>query len=395
MINKSNDDDSILINPQEIQKRRRSVIVDTVEDDVEIAKKLERSGDKYSNVGGKAIIELETMGRFDMPEVLRFSDFTTQDINDLSLSRQEDLLKVLITILNRCKDNPEVDIQDMLLEEMLEVLIGIKMEFNSVIHEHPWICNCQQGIETNEQIVNKTEIDLRTIQFSSIEDADKDMQKYFSSVFEQLSEEQFKMYLNVRYKNEPHADISKITKEDEIKTLKVIEPIGFGDDEGNIYSFRFQRVKDLLDAQKMVQFKYAGKIKSIRNKKPTQNDNLLDFKTNKDKELEEIQFQQAKDLVLYAKAFSLVKYNYKDLTKDEAVNLYKKLPRSLLFRVNNFFDEIKFGVNDTREMTCPLCGETSRRSLRQEFNPFEFLPLDVDTVDREKKPTGFNIFIGV
>mgnify|MGYP001328478228 CR=1 FL=1 len=389
------EDDSLLLNPQDIQKRRR-IIVDQTEEDTEIIKEIERSENKYSNVGGKAVIELETMGRFGIPSVVYFSDFSTQDINDLALSRQEDLLKTLTTILSRCKsDNDKFNIEDMLLEDILEVLIGIKIEFNTTIHEHPWICDCQRGIESSAQIINRTEIDLKTLQYKSIKEADEDMRNYYADIFKQLTPEQFQDYLKIKYKNEPETDISKITVESEISSLKIIEPFGFRDEEGNIYSFRFTRLKDLLDAHKMVQYKYSSKIKAIKNKQAPANSNLADFKNQKESEIEEIQYQQAKDLILYSKAFTLVKYNGKNLSKEEAIGLYKKIPRSLLFRINNFFDQIKFGVNDEREMVCSACGETSRRLLRQEFNPFEFLPLDTDTVNPKTSVAGPNIFIGV
>lgn len=384
-------DESLLINPEELTKRKR-----IIDEDISIAKTIEKTGNKFYNHGGMATVEFETMGRFNIPAVMYFNDYTTQDINDITLSRQEDLLKNLVVILNRSKSSEfEVNVEDMLLDEMLEILIGMKIEYNSIMHNHPWICDCQQYIESEAQVVNSTEIDLTTLKYKSIEEADESMKEYFKEIFEQLSDEQFQQYINIKYKNEPETNLENITKESELKKIKLEEPIGFKDDKENIYSFRFVRVKDLLDATKLVSLKYASKFKNIKNKQTPQNMPLVDFKNQKEKDLEDLQHQQGKDLVLYSKAFSLIKYNGKTLTKDESVKYYKSMPRKLLFRVNKFFEKIKFGIVDERELECPLCGNSSRRLLRQEFNPFEFLPLDDDSTNIKKRTTGLDIFIGI
>ena len=392
----SEEEESLLINPNDMQKRRRQVIIDTEPTDEELVKRLERTGNKIYNHGGRVVVEYETMGRFDIDPVLHFRDFTVSDINDITLSRNEDLLKNLVSILNKCKnEDSECDVGDMVLEEFLETLIGVKMEFNSVKHDHPWLCECQQMLEPDAQTINTTSIDLSTLNYRSIEEADAELREFYKPLFDELTDEQFKDFLAIKYKDQSDIDIDSITKEDELKNLKLTEPIGFKDEEGNIYSFRLTRVKDLLDAQKMVQYKYSGKIKAIKNRTAPQNAVMLDFKAKKDDELEEAQYQQAKDLILYAKAFTLMKYNGKDLSKEEAVGTYKKMPRSILYKVTNFFDTSKFGVIDERELACPLCGESSRRLLRQEFNPFEFLPLDLNSTPKTKTVTGLDIFVGI
>ena len=384
-----NENESLLINPADLKKRRKTVV--------------DNGGDLTSpeqqettTTGGKACIEYETMGRFSTPAKMYYNDYSIQDVNDLTLSRQEDLLKNLIIILNRTKiDNPNYDVRNQLVEEFLETMIGMKINFSNVIHEHPWICECQKSLPQDAQQVNTFEFDLRNINYVSIEAADEKLRERFKSGFESMTPAEFKSYVEMKYKDSPIVDVASWTIEKELASVKIKEPISVPGPDGNIYAFRLTRVGDLLDAQKLVNNKYAGKIKAIKSKQYP-NIPLAQSKAMKEDELEEIQNQEAKDIVLYARALSLYKVNGRELTSpEEKFNVYKDLPRSILMDFINFTSDLEFGIQDERDMICPHCGETRRRSLQQNLNPFELLPLDINSKGKQRQHPRTNIFIGV
>jgi hypothetical protein len=284
----------------------------------------------------------------------------------------------------------------MLTEEFVEALIGIKMEFNTPIHEHPWICECQEIVPQELQKVNYSEIDLRTLKYKSIEQVDEEMKIYFREQFNAMSEEEFIGYLKAKYNND-NSIIYKKTPENidkEIEQVKVKEPIIVFDEARNSYAFRFMRIKDILNAQKVTEYKYAGRIKGIKNKEYSK-DSVVDAKTQREKEIDSLKYQQAKDTLLFARAFSLLSYNGKSLSSDEAITIYKNAPRGVLMQIKEFMDKLQFGVYDERELTCPQCGQVSKRLLRQEINPFELLPLDSDTKRKQRKSTSINVYFGV
>ncbi len=392
------EDESIIINPDDLQKKRRQKANDNLENEKQAIEKTKNEFGKIYNKGGQVAVNYETQGRFDMPSTLYFKDFTISHVNDLTLSRQEDLLENLVIILQQIKnENVNINIEDMLVEEFLETLVGIKMEFNTPIHIHPWICDCQNGVAQELQKVNESEIDLRTLKYKSISEVDEEMKIYFKSLFDNMSEQEFVSYLKSKYKDNSNTVYKKDqeTIDNEINKIKIKEPITIFDEEHNSYSFRFLRIKDLLNAQKLGENKYAPKIHGLKNKKFNEKDSLTNSKLQKEKEIEDVQYQQAKDTILFARAFSLLQYNGKILSTEESLNYYKKAPRSILMQLSNFMNKLEFGIYDERELTCIECGQVSKRLLRQDFTPFELLPFDTDSKGIKGQPTKFAVYFGI
>jgi hypothetical protein len=392
-----NSEESLLINPEELRRKRTQRIVDDIEQDKKSIEGVKDKLGKIYNKGGQVAVNYETCGRFTMPPILYFKDFTISHVNDLTLSRQEDLLENLVVVLQQIKnEDATVNVEDMLIEEFLETLIGVKMEFNTPIHIHPWICECQNNIQAELQKVNESEIDLRTLKYKSILEVDEEMKAYFKSLYDEMADQEFIDYLRKKYDNDPNMSYVKNaeTIDKEVKQIKIKEPITVTDELGNAYSFRFLRVKDLLNAQKLSENKYASKIHALKNKKYS-NESLVSSKMQKEKEIDNVKYQQEKDIILFARAFSLIKYNGKELTAEESINIYKKAPRSILMQITEFMDKLQFGIFDERELTCPECGEVRKRLLRQDINPYELLPLDVDTKREQRKHSKLNVCFAV
>lgn len=392
------EEESILINPEDLKRRRQQKVIENVESEKAAIIETKDQFNKVANRGGQVTVNYETEGRFDMPKTLYFKDFTVSHVSDLTLSSQENLLENLVSIIQQIKnEDAEISVEDMLWEEFLETLIGIKMEFNTPIHMHPWVCDCQSGIPIDAQKINESAIDLRTIKYKSISEVDEEMKIYLKGKFDEMSEEDFVHYLKRKYNEDPNIVYQKNedTINKEIQKVQVKEPITLFDDNWNSYSFRFTRIKDLMNAQKLVDNKYSGKIRAVKNRQIIGNESLLDARSHKEKEINDIKTQQAKDIMIYSKAFSLVKYNGKDLTPDEAIKYYKDASRSIFMQMSEVIDKLHFGIYDERELVCPLCGETSKRLLRKELNPFELLPLDLDTERDQRKHSKSIVYFGI
>lgn len=391
----NSEDDSLLINPEELKVKRIQRIVDNEENEKQAFEKTKSEFGKIYNKGGQVAINFETQGRFDMPSILYFKDFTIAHVNDLTLSREEDILENIVVILQQLKnEDANVNIEDMLPEEFLEVLVGLKMEFNNPNHKHFWLCECQSGLDKELQKINETNIDLRELKYKSISELDIEIKEFFRTTFCSMSSEDFNNFMQKKYNKNDIFQKTNESIEEELKSIKIKEPINLIDEVGNIYSFKFLRIKDILNAQKLAENKYANKFHIIKNKKHDLS-NISNSKIQKEKEIEQLKYQQAKDIVLFSRAFTLVKYNDKELTTDESLKYYKAAPRSILLRLSNFLDKLNFGICDERSLVCPHCGETSRRLLRQEFDPYELLPLDTNSDRESGKSTKLNVYFTI
>lgn len=385
------ENEKTLLTPEEVEKRRRQPAEEKRPSDTK-----DSPEDKFYNHGEMVVVNYETMGRFDFPAIGYFRDFSIEDTNNLMMSRREDLLETLISILNTIK-SPEItaDVGDMLSEEFLETLVAIKAQFNTTEHIHPWICTCQEESEDADVQVNEELVNLKDIQYMSIEEADKKMQEAYLERFKQMSDEEFRTHLFKRYKDNPIVDMDAHTREVEAGKTKIKEPIFFNYADTQ-YGFRLTRIKDVVRAQKIVDEKYAGKIKAIQSRREPAGASLADVKLRKEKEIEEIKRCQKKDLSLYVRALSLVQKDGRDITDvQEKIEIYKKLPRSFLLEMISFMDELRFGIQDEKEIVCPLCGRTDKRLLQRQLMYLELLPLDTDTKRIGRVNAGVNIYFGV
>lgn len=355
--------------------------------------------DKYYNSSDKVLIHYESCGRLGNPDKLYFSDYSIKHVNDITLSRTDDLLENIITILNELKhvDDESADfcVSNFLLEEFLETLVGIKFQFVGKDHTFRWLCDCQAGIDPDDQIINEAIINLASLQYRSISDADEKLKEYVNKKLQTLTPEAFKNYLLNKYKDEPiSSDMASWTIEQEIESLSIKEPISLkiGDD---IYDFRLTRLKDILKAQKLSTKEFAGKIKSAQSQKYKEGSPLAEYKINKKKEVENLKYQQAKAGILYTKALGLVSINGEELSDKQKIEKYITIPRNIISEFALLLDNIQFGIYHEQEFTCPECGEVSKRSLQQGFNPIEFLPMESSSTGESSKHTEFNVYIGV
>lgn len=367
------------ITPTDVERRRRPV---------DNQEKIEpRKEEKYYNRGNQVKIIYESEGRFSIPSELYFTDYDIEDVNNISLSRQEDLIETLVHVLNKNKNqDSDCNIGDMLIEEMFETLIGIKMQFSSKDHPHKWMCECQDNIDDENRVINETIIDLSTLKYITIEEGDQLLRKYYRERIEGLSPEAQKEFLK------SYGD--KETVDSVLSKIKISEPFRYII-QGKEYQFNFIRVGDVYKAQKIVREKYMPKIKAIQNRKDIPGTPLAESKSKKQDEIEKIQEEIAKNIVLYARAMALYKYEGKVLSDQEKVNIYKKIPREDMFDLLDFLENVKFGIQDEREFTCPICGKVDKRLLQRELNPIELLPLDLRTKNTARRTAQLNIYFGV
>lgn len=379
-------EENILINPEDIERRKKKV-----EEEIKIQEeKKERQTEKFLNKSGTVAIDYETMGRFDIPDVLHFNGYDVEDVNSISLSHAEDILENLVNILNN-KAHSEININtgNMLPEEFLETLIGLKIQFDTPFHEHAWICICQMGLEEEDQTTNKTTIDLRDLTFTSIEDLEENLRKQYKILMDEFTKEEFEQYLINKY-----GEVINTTKKEEIQKIKIKEPM-VDTINGMKYAFRFIRIKDLIKGDLLARKKFAGKIKKIKNKK-IHNVPLAEVKAQKQEEIKKIRMEEAKLAILYARALSLISIDGKEIESDhQKLDIFRKIPHVDSSRIMDFMENLKFGVTTELELNCPMCGKSDRRSLRQELNPLELVPMDTDTKRELRKSTAINIHFGI
>lgn len=387
-----------IINPKDMEERRKKRGSRKPENKEEKIEQAIKTNEKFKNRGGLVQIHYESHGRFSIPETLYIKDYSIQDINDLALSKTEDILPNLLAILNTLiNEDAECDVSDMTLEEFFETLVGMKQELNTPFHIHRWICECQHNLPENEQTIHNHEIDLTQINFKSIEENDKDIKEMILTHLNEMDDKEFKEFLIQRYKDNPLDDIDSWTREQEAETQKIKEPFYYiHPDSGDIYGFKLTRIGDVVKGQKLAEKEFKGKIAQVERKPHPQGKPLAEFKEEKKNELENLTYEQSKKSVFYAKALSLISFNDEVIEDEyERIRIYKQLTRGNMFDLMDFLSYINFGIDHELELYCPLCEKTERRSLQQELNPIELLPLDNDSKHRHKKSGNLKIYFAV
>ena len=393
-------ENKLFLSPEEVAKKRErkvQILEDHDTEEIVIPKKEESENDniKFFKRGSRVQIAFETLGRFSIPERMWFSDYNVDHVNDLTLANEDNLLETIVAILEEIKNEDcEVSIGECTLEEFMEIMIGIKQQFNNPLHDHKWICDCQRGKDDSEVQVNDLKLDLRSLQFRSIEEADEVLRESSLEQFKEMTDETFEEYLKRKYKEDYSGNISDYDRIKEVNSLRIEEPISQNID-GHIYKFRFTRIKDLIKAKTITERQFAGQIKMIQNKKIHGVD-IESLKIQKQKELDVINKKKAKETLIATRALSLIEYDGKVLINDdEKISLYRNIPRESLFEYIEFVEKISFGIQDEREFVCPLCGKTDKRWLQRKLDPLEFIPIESSS---SNKPQGFkrtNIFVGI
>lgn len=355
---------------------------------------------KFSDIASDKdiIVDLETEGRFDIPKRIQLKPFTGRDIHDIALTKQEKILSTLVQLLNNCIiSEPSFNVQDMLIQEFMELMIGIKMNYNRE-HEHRWLCDCQSKFPEEDQKVCTSTIDLSTIKYKNISDADKIFRENIRPLLEAYSQEDFIKWYQSSFGNELSKEhIEKMTLDEALDRLHIEEPIIFNT-ANHTYKFRFNRVKDLIQAQKEAENKFAGAFKQLQNKqyKDSLNIGIVDFKLQKERETEELREKQGKYFISVIYALRITEMDGKKIeTIKQALEAYDSIDNRDSQDLEIYMEELQFGVYDTRDFVCEFCGETKQRLLQQSLDVLELLPINSSSTRKLSNNSRVTISFGV
>lgn len=343
------------------------------------------------NTAGTAVVDFETEGRFSLPKQMNFYDFKGKDVSDMTLCKENERLETLVTLLNKNKHEKykDVDLQEATPEELLEILVNIKAKYQGNYFPFYWLCDCQNDVPEKDRVANTDNIELSTLKFASISDADKKLREFYKDMFE--NPENFSTYLKMKYKTND-IDVSKYKIEDELEKIQIKEPFIVADGK-NVYEFEFPRIKHMIIANELVEKKYYNVVKNIQTRKE-HSVPLAELQRKKENELEKVEREKSKDFIAYVKALSLLTKNGEPLSNEQKVKELEEMSSSVFVDLTYSLDQIKFGLDDERELSCPLCGKKSKRVLRREIDIQYFLPTNIATTRESRKSTKLNIFIG-
>lgn len=385
---------STLIPPDELNKSKKKKEPESKKE------KVVPFEESYPNFGQASTITYASEGRFSIPGVLHINDYTSDDVLDLSMVEHNELPKTLIHILDRLKvekDSPSL--RNLTPDELIETLISLKAQYDpegAREHVHQWICDCQSHLPSEMQKINKTKMDLRGLNFQTASQADDIAKKNMKAIFEEMTEDQFKNYLNVKYEN--NSPIKTI--EEEVARISIKDIISLVDNDTNIkYEFIFPRMGHLIDGYDIADEEMRWPIEKIKQKKVKTEEQQLKAHY----ELSLLEKEKAKKVLKYITALSLHSINGQVITDNkEKIRLQAegKIPADIFNQVKQFHNAIEIGLCDEREFECPLCHEKSGRLLQHEGNLLlELLPISSsnDDTDTRKSPKNNNriaVFFG-
>jgi hypothetical protein len=366
-----------ILTPQEVAERK-SRSAQPMKPTIDLA-----TGVIAENNSTSVKIDFETMGRFSIPESLYVEDWDTEDVNNLTFCNEDNIFETLVAIINKNVKDQAFKVEDMLLEEFLEVMIGIKASFDSPIHIHRWACDCQADMDDKDRTIHEYPIDLKTINYVSILEADEKLKQYYKKLFESLTREQFAELMITKYGDAMKDTVADYTIEQELEKITVQDPLKQSIN-GKIYEFRLMRVGDLLIAQREANKKFIYNQKVLNSKKYRKElGELAAFKSNQEEQLKKLQEEKAKETLLYAQASTIVAVDGQPLTGiQEKAIAYKDIKRGDRLNFLAFLEEITFGIKNEMNLVCPLCGREEKRTFRKELNPLEFIPISNDTTDK-------------
>ena len=376
--------DNILVPPTEVKKRKEivSIVKDIVKEAPEkiVAK----------NTSGTVKVDLESDGRFSLPQLLHFKDFTIEDVNSLALSREDEILENLISILNTMVVEENIRMEDATLDEFLEILVSIKQQFSGDAHTHYWICSCQNREKEEDQIINETMLSLSNINRTNIAEIDAEMQESFKKKLEDVSDDGFNNFLVMKYGE----DIPEgVTKESEVEKVVVKEPF-YVNVDGDKVGFNFVRMGDMLKADLVAKKKLNNSIARIK-KETYANVPLAEKKQIQAEKIEVAKAEKNKLLLLYGKALAIDTVNGKTMSDSEKLEYYRVIPREYMLRIVDFLDELSYGINEEFDFYCPICEQSDKRLLQQELNPLELLPLESNSKSKAKRSESIDIYFGI
>ena len=102
---------------------------------------------------------------------------------------------------------------------------------------------------------------------------------------------------------------------------------------------------------------------------------LHELKEKKEEEIKQIKDEQAKYLILYAKAMCLDSINDINLPNNEKFNKFSnEIPRHIIRQLDELLTILDFGLKTEIDLECPICGTIERRLLREVIDIRQLLP---------------------
>lgn len=388
-----------LLTPEEVEENKKERAKKKVANSKKLEQKKVEEG-KYFKKGNMVKIQFESGGRFSTPESLWFTDYSTESVNEIITSRMEDMTETIISVLDDCLNKAVSGVDssytcaDLTPNEFQEVLIGMKIQFDSVFLSHPWMCQCQDDLNDKDKKPSEQEIDLSLISYKSIEFTEQEKVSEILEKLNALSDDEYNEFLGNKY---PTGENLPADRNEESRRFIIGEPLNIFEGE-DCYHFEFMRMRHIIQAYKTVEKVYDNQIRMAKGN-PHKGKDQYQRKAVRDSDVEVLERRKSKDALLCSQAYTLVSINDGPVMKnDEKLRVYKKLARGTMLTLLSAFEIADYGVSHEYESKCNLCDHTDGRSLQRELSPLELLPFpDTDKVSTIKKRignSGLNFFFG-
>jgi hypothetical protein len=328
------------------------------------------------DLGNKLKLEFESNGRFSAPPVLYATDYKAKDLHSILTSRNEDMLETIANFLEKSWDrnaipvshkNKFTTIGDLTIEELFEFMVGLKIQFDSVLHNYRYLHTCQKYIHQDKQKYSQWDLDLSKLSYRNISECDNELKEHFKEYLKDMDKKDFENFCISRY-----GEYSGQSKKDIIDDIKLQEPISILDN-GNVYKFRLQRFKDVLYATRRTNEEFSSLIRSIQNKKYKNLSNEDESNLRQD-ELEKVSLKKSEKSLDYMTSMMLLSINDRVLeTESEKLEVFKDMDKSVVKKLGEFLESMKFGIDHEQEIICDICSETEIRRFPKELSPAELL----------------------
>ena len=325
--------------------------------------KIEEESKKTLVPAGYIPVELSTKGLVGAPKIFHIRNFTTKDIMDLAITPEDDLPTRIVYMLNSMIFEDDVDVSDFHENEVVETIIELYKTFYSPMlpdvafpiedSDYEWL----RAHNTEQEYLNKKQ----SLENGSwVPRFDIDLQK-----------------LN-KFKIDPSSFSSKAT----VKNNKTGFSITFG----------LPKFGDSIIIKKWLEEEYGAKERTFAHTKRMVElrDSIIDeFKAgvavdltklpyvDPEKEKEWFELQREKSLLLMdvIRALHLQKIDGQDVSElpiKERIELLQdpRIDIALTKKLDNYFDSLKFGINNNLEIVNPITKEMCVRKY-----PFRFLDI--------------------
>lgn len=397
MLENQNENENILVRPEEIEKPKRrgnqEMEIQKQIPSQEISKPIveqtnqqKQSDTKYVNKGQTVCITLESAGRFGNPKQVWLKDYTTKHINDLVTVNENDLLETVVAILQECVVEPkDFEIANCTNEDLFEILMAMKLSFDSTVLKYRWYHKCQDNKPTEkDKQVSEFLIDLTQAEYKPIEVLDEELKVFYKEMFSKLSKDQLQNYIESKYGLN-----SEVSIEQAVKEIKIQDPFYIPSVNDEIMIFEYMKIKHMIEASRLANNEFNDKIRYAQSRKYKAS-SIQESESIKQGEIERIKKLKARAIIGYAQALCLIGVKNKLTgieTKIEGsqnkIEKYTNLPKNVMFGFIGALEKIKFGVSYDVEIECDLCEEDNkeRRLLQRDISFIELLPLTDNSND--------------